>query len=151
MGFLMTEEHWDRDKEKFEDDFEGRRDYGDEERRDYGGGYRGGNDTIIENETIVSDDRYGGDQYYKDTTVVRDDGYGDNEYREEYRDDNLLEGAARWTGNKVRFYLGTGPIGVCWWLWSRFKKLKTCPKTPLDGLGIRLLLLLHTAWRAFCW
>ena len=108
----MIEEHWDRDKEKFEEDFEGRRDYRDEERREYGGGgydndrygsgYRGGDDTIIENQTIVSDDRYGGDQYYKETTVVRDDGYGDSGYRrDEYRDDSLVDDAARWTGNKV--------------------------------------------------
>lgn len=114
MVFLMTEEHWERDKEKFEEDFEGRRDYRDEERREYGDeGYgRRGGDTIIENETIVNDDRYGGDQYYKETTVVRDDGYGDDgyrrdEYRDEYRDDNLVEGAARWTGNKVSSCLWT--------------------------------------------
>lgn len=118
MGFSMTEEHWEGDKEKFEEDFEGRRDYRDEERREYRDeGYdRRGGDTIIENETIVNDDRYGGDQYYKETTVVRDDGYGDDgyrrdedrdEYRDEYRDDNLVEGAARWTGNKVSFCLWT--------------------------------------------
>ena len=120
----MTEEHWDRDKEKFEEDFEGRRDYRDEDRGygggntiienqtfvddndRYGGGYRRGDDTIIQNETIVNDDRYGDDQYYKETTVVRDDGYGDSgyrrdEYRDDYRDDSLVDDAARWTGNKA--------------------------------------------------
>ena len=100
----MTEEHWDRDKEKFEEDFQGRRDYGDERREYDDERYdRRGQDTIIENQTIVNDDRYGGDQYYKETTVVRDDddGYRRDEYRDEYRDDNIVDGAARWTGNKV--------------------------------------------------
>ena len=136
----MIEEHWERDKEKFEDDFEGGRDYRDEERREYGGdGYgRRGGDTIIENETFVNDDRYGGDQYYKETTVVRDDGYGDSGYRgDRYQDDSFVDDAARWTGNKVSSHLG-GPFPrhlltfLC-----RCKRLKTCRKTPLDGLERR--------------
>ena len=107
----MTEEHWERDKEKFEGDFEGRRDYGYEERREYDDERydRRGQDTIIENQTVVSDDRYGGDQYYNETTVVRDDdgGYRRDVYRDEYRDDNVVDDAARWTGNKVSTCLCT--------------------------------------------
>ena len=118
--FVLSEEHWERDKHKFEGDFEGGREYRDEERRGYGGdeyGRRGG-DTIVENETIVNDnsyyDRPGTDTYtrnetvvnddgygrqgYSETTVVRDDGYGDDGYR---RDDSFVDDAARWTGNKV--------------------------------------------------
>ena len=154
----MKEEHWDRDKHKFENDFEGRHDYRDEERRGYGGdrygrgggdtiienqtfvddndryggGYRRGDDTIVENETIVNDDRYddyrprndtfvenetivnedsyddrrGDDTFVQDETIVNDDRYVDDGYRrDEYRDDGIVDDAARWTGDKVRSYL----------------------------------------------
>ena len=125
----MTEEHWDRDKEKFEDDFEGRRDYRDEERREYDDERydRRGQDTIIENQTIINDDRYGDDQYYKETTVVRDDdgGYRRDEYRDEYRDDNVVDDAARWTGNKVNTCLCTtiGAFGDSYHLGTRGRGL----------------------------
>lgn len=82
----MTEEHWETDKHKFEEDFEGRRDYRDEERRGYGGdGYgRGGGNTIIENQTFIDDnDRYGGgyrrgdDTFVENQTIVNESSYDD--------------------------------------------------------------------------
>lgn len=108
----MIEEHWEKDKHKFEDDFEGRREYQDEDRRGYGGdgygrgggntiienqtfiddndryggGYRGGNDTFVENETIVNessyDDRRGTDTIIQNQTIVDDDRYGGGGYSE---------------------------------------------------------------------
>ena len=109
---MITEEHWERDKEKFEDDFEGRRRYEHEGREygvdgygrrggdtiienqtivddndRYGGGYNRRDDTIIENETIVNDDRYddrrGGDTFIQNETIVDDDRYGG---RDEYNE-----------------------------------------------------------------
>lgn len=106
-----VEEHWETDKHKFEEDFEGRRDYRDEERRGYGGdgygrgggntiienqtfiddndryggGYRRGDDTFVENQTIVNessyDDRRGNDTIIQNQTIVDDDGYGGDGYR----------------------------------------------------------------------
>lgn len=122
----MTEEHWEKDKHKFEDDFEGRREYGDEERRGYGGGgyggrggdtivenqtfidddYRPRNDTFVENETIVNEDSYdnrrGSDTIIQNETIVDDDGYGGrNEYNETtvMRDDGYDNG---YRGDAIR-------------------------------------------------
>ena len=92
----MTEEHWEEDKHKFENDFEGRHGYRDEERRGYGGdGYgRRGGDTIVENQTFIDDnDRYGGgyrrgdDTIIENETIVNDNRYDD--YRP--RNDTFIE------------------------------------------------------------
>ena len=118
---LITEEHWDRDKEKFEDDFEGRRRYEDEGRGyggdgygrrggdtiienqtivddndRYGGGYSRGDDTIIQNETIVNDDRYddrrGDDTFIQNETIVDDNQYGGRDgYDDGYRRDEYRD------------------------------------------------------------
>ncbi|CAD6593340.1 MAG: hypothetical protein ASARMPREDX12_007094 [Alectoria sarmentosa] len=89
-----VEEHWDRDKHKFEDDFDGRRHYRDEERRGYGGDGRRGGDTIVENQTFIDDnDRYGGgyrrgdDTVVENETIINDDRYDD--YRP--RNDTFVE------------------------------------------------------------
>ena len=84
---MITEEHWERDKHKFEGDFD-RHEYRDEERRGYGGGGYGdrGGDTIVENNTYVDDDRYGGgyrpgnDTIIENQTIINDDSY-DQGYR----------------------------------------------------------------------
>ena len=114
--FVITEEHWERDKEKFEDDFEGRRRYEDEGRGYGGDGYgRRGGDTIIENQTIVDDnDRYGGGYPRQDNTIienetiVNDDRYDDRRggdtfiQNETIVDDNQYGGRDEYNQTVVR-------------------------------------------------
>lgn len=87
----MIEEHWDEDKHKFEDDFEGRHGYRDDQRRGYGeDGYRrGGGDTIIENQTFVEDnDRYGGGYRRGDNTIIENETIVNDDRYDDYRPSN---------------------------------------------------------------